>query len=169
MPIQSVVLSVSLVLMAGIAWAFVRAIRLAGTGPTPTESTRQRLIVVMVVVGLIVTLGSLARWPHALSDTAGTRTTVNVTGAMWYWNIDRTAVPLGVPVVFNAHTSDVTHGFGVLDPDDRLLFQTQAMPGYVNRVEHVFRRPGVHRVVCLEFCGLAHHAMVSEFTVASAN
>ena len=86
-----------------------------------------------------------------------------MTGAQWYWEIDKAEVPLGKPVVFNAHTQDVTHGLGVVDSDGRILFQAQAMPGYVNQVQYIFSRPGTYRVVCLEYCGLAHHDMLSEF------
>jgi cytochrome c oxidase subunit 2 len=48
-----------------------------------------------------------------------------------------------------------------------LLFQVQAMPGYVNQVEYVFDKPGTYHVVCLEYCGVAHHAMTAEFTVVA--
>jgi cytochrome c oxidase subunit 2 len=171
MAIQEMVLLVSLVLMAVIALIFMRAARAAGAnGATPpSESARTRLIWVLALAGVVISVGSLARWPHAVSDNLQASATVNVTGAMWYWEIDKDRVPLGVPVVFNASTSDVTHGFGVMDPDERLLFQVQVMPGYSNQVQHVFLKPGVHRVVCLELCGTAHHAMLSEFTVAAMN
>ena len=171
MAIQGMVLLVSLVLMAAIALIFIRAARAAGTtgASPPSESARTRLIWMLAIAGIVISAGSLARWPHAVSGNIQPGATVNVTGAMWYWEIDQHRVPLGVPVVFNARTTDVTHGFGVVDPEDRLLFQVQVMPGYVNQVQHVFRKPGVHRVICLELCGVAHHAMLSEFTVAAAN
>lgn len=170
MSTQGMVLLISLSLMAVIAVIFIRAARAAsGGGSTvPTESGRTRLIWTLAIVGLIVSLASLARWPHAISKNLAGGANVNVTGAMWYWEIDRDQVPLGVPVVFNVRTTDVTHGFGVLDPHGRLLFQAQAMPGYVNQVEYVFRKAGTYRVVCLEYCGIAHHAMMNEFTVNAA-
>lgn len=123
----------------------------------------------MVLAGIVISSASLARWPHAVVAPMQAGATVNVTGAMWYWEIDQDRIPLDVPVVFNARTSDVTHGFGVMDPGGRLLFQVQVVPGYVNQVQHVFRQPGLYRVVCLELCGIAHHAMLSEFTVAATN
>jgi cytochrome c oxidase subunit 2 len=33
------------------------------------------------------------------------------------------------------------------------------MPGYVNRLRVQFDRPGTYQVLCLEFCGMSHHAM----------
>jgi cytochrome c oxidase subunit 2 len=171
MAIQSNVLLISLVLMAVVAGFFISAVRANRKPDTgaPREVVRTRFIYALLTVGVIVTAVSLRPWPHAISAANGPSATVNVTGAMWYWEIDRETVPLGVPVIFNARTTDVTHGFGVMDSQDRLLFQTQAMPGYVNQVEHVFRQPGVYRVVCMEYCGVAHHAMTNEFTVAAAN
>jgi cytochrome c oxidase subunit 2 len=37
--------------------------------------------------------------------------------------------------------------------------QTQAMPGYMNRLRVTFDQPGTYTVLCLEFCGMAHHRM----------
>ena len=39
------------------------------------------------------------------------------------------------------------------------------MSDLVNRLHHVFERPGRYRVLCLEYCGLVHHDMLAEFTV----
>jgi cytochrome c oxidase subunit II len=37
----------------------------------------------------------------------------------------------------------------------------------VNRLVYTFARPGRYRVLCLEYCGLAHHGMNSEFEVTA--
>ena len=174
MSTQITVLIVSLVLMAVVAAIFVRAVRGAKAGDPagPSEKARSRLIYGMLMAGVVLTISSLLPWPHAVSaeSRAGVApVTVNVTGAMWYWQIDRNTVPLGVPVVFNVQTTDVTHGFGVVDASGRLLFQAQGMPGYVNRVQYVFDTAGTYRVLCMEFCGVAHHVMQSQFTVGMEN
>lgn len=163
---QMVVLALSLVLMATIVWAFVAAVRAAGSGSVSarTETRRGWLIAVLLIIGVVASILSLTPWPHAI---AGTPAAVNVSGAQWYWEIDTDTVPLGKPVVFNVHTADVNHGFGVMDASGRMLFQIQAMPGYVNQVEYTFDTPGTYRVVCLEYCGLAHHEMLTEFDVAA--
>jgi cytochrome c oxidase subunit 2 len=88
---------------------------------------------------------------------------------MWAWEFDRTHLPVGVPVVFHTTSSDVNHGFGVFDPKGRLLFQTQAMPGWVNKVAWTFGEPGRYRVLCLEYCGLVHHGMMAELEVGSTS
>jgi cytochrome c oxidase subunit 2 len=166
---QIMVLVISLVLMTIIAAVFLAAARSAPeTAPAGAEAKRKALILGLITVGVIVSAGSLARWPHAV-DPAASAAMVNVSGGQWYWEIDTEEVPLGAPVIFNAHTVDVTHGFGVTDDAGTILFQTQAMPGYVNRVQYTFETPGTYQVICLEFCGLAHHDMITEFTVAAAN
>ncbi|MBK9251751.1 MAG: cytochrome C oxidase subunit I [Proteobacteria bacterium] len=172
MSIQLIVLFVSLVLMSVIAAIFIGAVRAAkdSRAAVPSEAVRSRLIKGMLLFGVVLTVSSLLPWPHAVGSESGVDgpvATVNVTGGMWYWQIDRDSVPLGVPVVFHAHTADVTHGFGVMDSTGRLLFQTQAMPGYVNKVQHVFENPGTYRIVCMEFCGVAHHVMQNQFTVGN--
>jgi cytochrome c oxidase subunit 2 len=69
------------------------------------------------------------------------------------------SVPVGAVVEFRVTTLDVNHGFSIYAPDGALLAQTQAMPGYVNRLRMVFQRPGKYTVLCLEFCGMSHHRM----------
>ncbi|MCP4780415.1 MAG: cytochrome c oxidase subunit I [Hyphomicrobium sp.] len=163
---QLIVLVVSLALMAVVAYFFVAAVQATGAQDSTGDFDRRRssLIWVLLSLGAIITVASLWQWPHAVSAPASS-VMVNASGAQWYWDIDKEEVPLGKPVVFNVHTQDVTHGLGVMDPDGQLLFQTQAMPGYVNRVEYVFTKAGDYKVVCMEFCGIAHHAMITDFKV----
>ena len=74
-------------------------------------------------------------------------------------------VPSGSLVEFRVTSFDVNHSFAVYSPDDRLLAQTQAMPGYVNRLRVRFAEPGRHYVLCLELCGMGHHRMRGVFDV----
>ena len=92
---------------------------------------------------------------------------MNVSGGQWYWELDVEVVPLGQPVTFNVTSEDVNHGMGVYDENMTLLFQTQGMPGYVNSVSYTFDKPGDYQVLCMEFCGVAHHDMIAEFTVSA--
>lgn len=68
-------------------------------------------------------------------------------------------VPAGTLVEFRVTTLDANHGFSLYAPDGALIAQTQAMPGYVNRLRVRFDRPGTYTVLCLEYCGLGHHRM----------
>ena len=74
----------------------------------------------------------------------------------------------GIPVQFEVTSGDVNHGVGIYDADDHLLTQTQAMPGVTNRLVHTFAQPGRYRILCLEYCGLAHHGMIAEFDVVGS-
>ena len=165
---QMLVLLISLALMTGIAWFFMSAVRQSAETATASDlaSRRPPFVWGLVILGVVVTAGSLWSWPHAVSVDDDV-VTVNATGGQWYWDIDIEEVPAGRIVVFNAHTEDVNHGLGIYGPDGRLHTQVQAMPGYVNQVEYVFEKPGLYQVLCMEFCGVAHHDMIAEFNVVA--
>ncbi len=163
---QHYVLALSLSLMCFVSLFFISAVMASGNKKTfsSPEEKRKKYIWAMFFIGIVVTFTSLWQYPHTISKSVHAQA-INVTGAQWYWEIDKEKVLLNKPVVFNVHTSDVNHGMGVLDSDGKLIFQTQAMPGYVNRIEHVFTKPGEYKVICLEFCGVSHHDMITEFQV----
>ena len=85
------------------------------------------------------TMPTLANWDTAFSPVA--------------------TVPVGAVVEFRVTTLDVNHGFSLYAPDGSLMAQTQAMPGYVNRLRVAFDKAGAYTVLCLEFCGMSHHRM----------
>jgi cytochrome c oxidase subunit 2 len=86
-------------------------------------------------------------------------------GYQWRWELSRTEVIAGQPVEFRITSADVNHGFGIYDTNLRLVAQTQAMPGYTNTLRHTFDAEGTYRILCMEYCGLAHHNMVTEIKV----
>lgn len=118
---------------------------------------------ILMLVGLPVTIYLLRVNPYAAA--AGAPQVVNVNAAQWYWEFDRTDLTARQPVEFRVTSVDVNHGLGIYDQAGRLVAQTQAMPGYVNRLTHVFERPGTYQVLCLEYCGLAHHNMLVELEI----
>lgn len=71
----------------------------------------------------------------------------------------------GELVEFRISAADVTHGFCIYNRSGRVLTQTQAMPGYVNRLRYRFSESGVYPVLCFEFCGIGHHTMKAELKV----
>ncbi|WP_271950105.1 hypothetical protein [Ruegeria faecimaris] len=65
---QPVVLLISLILMAVLSLVFWLAVR-ASDGPEPgpkANSKRSGLIWAMTIVGVIVAVGTLRPWPHAV-------------------------------------------------------------------------------------------------------
>jgi heme/copper-type cytochrome/quinol oxidase subunit 2 len=75
------------------------------------------------------------------------------------------ALGAGAVVEFRVTSLDVTHGFGLFGPQRQLVAQTQAMPGYVNRLRVRLDEPGAYSVFCLEYCAAGHHRMRSGLTV----
>jgi len=74
-------------------------------------------------------------------------------------------LPVNEVVEFRVTSLDVNHGFAIYNESNRLITQTQAMPGYVNRLRYQFDEPGKYNILCLEYCGMAHQVMRSSFTV----
>ncbi len=64
-------------------------------------------------------------------------------------------VPAGAKVTFYVTSSDIQHGFKIVDTSVSM----QVLPGYVGKVSYVFREPGEYIMVCTEYCGLGHAAM----------
>jgi len=125
---------------------------------------RKRWLALLVVIGVLVIGISLFDLPYA-SGGAGGRTVVRVTGGQFFWSFSPTSVPAGTRVRFDVTSVDVNHGFGLYDPKGHLIGSVQAMPGYHNKLDLRLSRPGRYDVRCLEYCGLNHSVMESEFLV----
>jgi cytochrome c oxidase subunit 2 len=161
---QSTVLLVTFALVAVLAAAFWWAI--SGKDDAGIAAQRSKFIWALVIAGAVITFMSLREWPHN-TEAAPPSVTVKVTGHQWYWEIDKKTLPAGVPVVFAVSSADVNHGFGIYDKRGVILFQTQAMPGYVNKVRHTFKYPGTYKVFCMEYCGGGHHVMPDEIKIVA--
>ena len=110
---------------------------------------------------------SLTKTPYGSEVTAAS-VVVQAKGHQWAWEVAPDTVRAGQPVEIRVAAADVNHGFAVYDTNDRLITQTQAMPGYTNVIRHTFATPGTYRIRCLEYCGLGHHTMVTQLTVTAA-
>ncbi|MEP1587440.1 MAG: cytochrome C oxidase subunit I [Tateyamaria sp.] len=162
---QTTILLITLVLMAATLAVILRALW-ATDGPPPSEDapkTRTRMIWGLVVFGVIVSVASLREWPH--TSAGSDAMVVKISSGQWWWDTDTTEIPLGQQIEFHVTSEDVNHGLGIYDSNMRLVVQVQAMPTYTNKVVHTFDTPGSYRILCMEFCGIAHHDMVSEFEV----
>ncbi len=91
---------------------------------------------------------------------------VDVLAQQWSWTFSQDKFQVGVPIEFDVTSRDVNHGFGLYDPQGRLVAQVQAMPGYINHLIFTFHVPGTYTVRCLELCGTPHYMMESQLTVA---
>jgi cytochrome c oxidase subunit 2 len=172
MTLQDEVWWMTLAGIGGIALVFLYVISQAARQAEPTRvqarayAIRRWFFVALIVLGVGVTGATLAPFPipnqHAPSLA---RQVIEAVGNQWAWRLSPGPIMAGVPVEFQITSADVNHGFGIYDAGGRLLAQTQAMPGVTNRLVYTFAQPGKYRVLCLEYCGLAHHGMMLEFEV----
>ncbi|CAA7624972.1 cytochrome C oxidase subunit II [Magnetospirillum sp. SS-4] len=128
---------------------------------------RKVLFIALLAVSGGVSAATLGDLPYAATHGAesGKFQVIDAVGARWQWELSADRAVVGQPVRFRVTATDVTHGFGIYDESMRLLAQTQAMPGYTNVLTYTFRQAGRYRLLCLEYCGVAHHGMMGEFTV----
>lgn len=176
--VQEVVWGVSIVLMATLAaifaWVAVGAnVALANYGPVIASAYRMRtwLFGLAVIILVAANYDTLSRLPYVSSMSASSSATaterVEAVAEQWSWTIKPDAFRVGQTVEFHVTSTDVNHGFALYDPDMRIVAQTQAMPGYTNVLRYTFTNPGVYRVLCLEYCGVAHHEMTADIKVAA--
>ena len=172
MTLQDEVWWITLAGIGGVALVFLYVISQAARQAEATQvqarayAMRRWVFLALIALGVGVTAATLAPFPipnqHA---PAPARQVVKVVGTQWAWRLSPGPIQAGVPVQFQVGSADVNHGFGIYDASGRLLAQTQAMPGIINRLVYTFPQPGKYRVLCLEYCGLAHHGMSVEFDV----
>ena len=113
---------------------------------------------------------TLGEWPIAGHAAAAPKADVVIraTGHQFRWELDRDTVRAGELVEFELSSRDVNHGFAIYKDKKHMVAQTQAMPGYVNKLQVRFAEPGEYEVLCLEYCGIAHHGMRAVIKVVGA-
>ncbi len=161
---QSFALTLSLVLMGAIALIFLWVALNASAKATPASNAmrwRDRVFWVVLVAGVVITIATLSPWPIAgqIASAREPDQVIQVTGYQWRWELSSDTVESGSEVEFQVTSDDVNHGFAIYRNKTQLITQTQAMPGFVNKLRVTFDEPGDYEVLCLEYCGLAHHAM----------
>src|SRR5262249_9009404 len=170
--LQDTVWFISLALIAGFAavflWVAAGARRGADAEAVQRRAYRLRTgwFWLLVAVVAITTATTLTALPYpAGAPQAASRVIVHATGVQWNWTIEGPDIVVGQPVEFRVSSTDVNHGFGIYTPSMEMVAQTQATPGYVNRWQYTFAAPGTYHILCLEYCGLVHHQMISDLVV----
>lgn len=172
---QQIAWSASLALMMLLAFAFVYVAINSGRrddnyAPLVKRAYRVRAVLFWL---LVCTLGpvmvyTLFDLPYSAGYAAagtGAPQVLEAVGHQWRWDLSRDHVTRGQLVEFRVTSADVNHGFGIYDADMHLVAQTQAMPGYTNVIRHTFDVAGTYRIMCLEYCGIAHHDMIAAIKV----
>jgi cytochrome c oxidase subunit 2 len=175
--LQQIVWIVSLALMSLVSFGFAFVALKSGSRTSAYEPLQKRayrirtrlfwLVVAVFGTPMVLTLIDLPYDAIHPAHSAGSVQTVSATGYMWRWELSQDKIEAGRPVEFRVGSADVNHGFGIYDPDMKIVAQVQAMPGVINTLRHTFQREGVYKIMCLEYCGIAHHNMVTEFTVGT--
>jgi Heme/copper-type cytochrome/quinol oxidases, subunit 2 len=127
---------------------------------------RKRWLAFLVVIGVLVVGISFLELPYASGGDAG-RTVVMVTGGQFFWSLSPDRVRAGTRVRFDVTAVDVNHGLSLYEPGGHLIGSVQAMPGYHNKLDLTFDKPGLYRIRCFEFCGLNHATMNGSFRVTA--
>ncbi len=97
-------------------------------------------------------------------QTAPNAYSVYIIGHLWKWSPDPVHVRQGAVITFHVTSSDVLHGFEVQGTTINLT----AVPGIVGTVTYRFDHAGTYHIVCNEFCGIEHQAMIGRIVVDQA-
>ncbi len=138
-------------------------------------SIRRKYFWALLTVSVIFFIIGVISFPYPQimeAKLTGEPVVVKATAFQFGWELSEDVLPLGRPVRFDVTASDVNHGFGIYYHGEdgsmkkgRFIAQSQAMPDYINKLYVEFEKPGVYKIWCLEYCGVAHHLMVGQFTV----
>jgi len=165
---QNLAWALSLIFMAAIAAVFLWVVAGASSASRDADAIarsgrlwRDRLFWIIIAAGVAISFATLWDWPIAGHAAAAPKpdVVIRATAHQFRWAIDRDTVQAGQLVEFELTSADVNHGFAIYKNKHHLVAQTQAMPGYVNKLQVRFTEPGDYEVLCLEYCGVAHHAM----------
>jgi len=147
---------------------------------TPATTSKSKLarlegvwIVSVIVIFIAINVASIKYMPTVIASQVDESTVqvVDVTASSWAYDITDREYEVGQTVRFNMKSADTMHGFAVYHPDGRMLFTAMLVPGLNNpsSIVHTFSEPGAYKVRCLEYCGIAHHAMRDVLTVVEKN
>lgn len=129
----------------------------------------------LIAVLTILLFTSFAFLPYNHPETENPSECVSVLAFQWGWEMSNNPLtkdlkdfegeseinlPVNKDIEFIVTSKDVNHNFAIYNSKGELLTEVQAMPGYVNKLHHTFSEKGDYKILCLEYCGLAHAFMV---------
>lgn len=159
-------------ILAIIAVSALLTVAFAARGPAVDQSVVQkpgyrlrsiwfRGLAIVAVIGFLLSLPAFP-YRHRSQPAAAQHHPVT---ALQFAFVMPPVLPVDTPIVLDVTATDVNHGIGIYDPDGRIVGQVQAMPGYTNSLPLVLKKPGQYVVLCMEYCGIAHHLMRATFEV----
>lgn len=126
--------------------------------------------VVPTIMLLYISYVSVQIW-YGLQQSPGNALTVEAIGHQFFYEFRYPTLwkpvsadlhlPLNEPVTVKVTSGDVIHGFWA--PEIRL--KADMVPGLINTLRFTPVRLGTYRIVCTEFCGVAHGAMIGKIII----
>lgn len=175
MILQNVLWTITLIADGLVALGFIlivsRASASSDEAGTRTFARRASVLQVwlffILLGGFVVgTWATLSHLPiPRQSGPLDAKQVVDAVGRQWSWQIQPAIVETGSAVEFRVTSEDVNHDFAIYAPNGRIVTQTQAMPGYTNKLLYTFKETGTYTVQCLEYCGVGHGPMRTTFEV----
>ena len=135
--------------------------------PREALERRESLWGVAVISFLIVVLGGTIFQIPYWEDNGDAKTPqrISIIGRQFAWTIDPPRVRTDLKTRVEVRSADVNHALGVYDPDDVLVKQVNVLPGVTQDFVITFKKVGVYKLRCLEFCGVDHHLMSNDLEV----
>ncbi|MBI2965497.1 MAG: cytochrome C oxidase subunit II [Chloroflexi bacterium] len=85
------------------------------------------------------------------------------------WVPNSIVLEASVPYRIHLSSKDVNHGFSIhRDGEPAQKANFQVVPGYEYVLPMEFDDPGVYYIVCQEYCGIGHQAMLGKIVVEGA-
>jgi len=127
---------------------------------------RRYIFISFLVLVLAASIVTLQKLPYEKpASAAGTQVVIQVTASQFNWDLSTNQVKVGQLVEFDVTSKDVNHDFGLYNENMEVVAQTQAMPDYTNKLYYTFTKPGKYKILCMEYCGVAHQFMMTDFEV----
>ncbi|HTW71184.1 MAG TPA: hypothetical protein VME47_14945 [Acetobacteraceae bacterium] len=83
---------------------------------------------------------------------------------LWTWTPSPLHMPQGAAITFHVTSADVLHGFEV----QGTTINVTVILGVTGSVTDTFDHPGTYYIICNEFCGIEHQAMIGRIIVDPA-
>ncbi|MDE2119513.1 MAG: cytochrome c oxidase subunit II [Betaproteobacteria bacterium] len=102
-----------------------------------------------------------------VKQTGPTSYNVYEMGRIWSWTpgtAKSVTLPVGSHVTFYVTSADVLHGFEVQGTSINLT----AIPGVVGHISYTFDKPGTYYIICNEYCGAGHQAMIGKIVITGS-
>lgn len=116
---------------------------------------------VVVTVLFFSTLAGIPWMNRAKADS-----TVDVRAMQFAFIVQPAKVKAG-NVDFKVTSTDVSHGFGLFDPDGKMVSQIQAVPGVTSTLSTKLDKAGTYTILCFEYCGVNHAQMKGQIEVTN--